>query len=144
MIRDAVLLVEDNPDDEALILRALARAKVENEIVVVRDGVEALDYLFATGSYRDRDPDRTPVAVLLDLRLPKMHGLEVLKKIRAAERTKHTPVIILTSSDEEKDILEGYRSGCNSYVQKPIEFGDFAQAVRQVGLYWLLVNKTAV
>ncbi len=136
-----VLLVEDNSDDELLILRSLKTAHLENEIVVARDGAEALDYLFATGAYADRAPKQLPVVVLLDLKLPKIDGLEVLRRIRADERTKLLPVIVLTSSDEDKDVIDSYRLGANSYVQKPVKFGKFSSAVQKLGLYWLLLNK---
>ena len=135
-----VFLVEDNSDDELLILRSLKTANLENEIVVARDGAEALDYLFATGAYADRAPE-LPVVVLLDLKLPKVGGLEVLRRIRADERTKRLPVIVLTSSDEDQDVIESYRLGANSYVQKPVKFDEFSSAVRELGLYWLLLNK---
>ena len=114
---------------------------MENEIVVARDGAEALDYLFATGAYADRAPEQLPVVVLLDLKLPKIDGLEVLRRIRADERTKLLPVIVLTSSDEDQDLTESYRLGANSYIQKPVEFSQFSSAVKQLGLYWLLLNK---
>jgi two-component system response regulator len=137
-----ILLVEDNPDDEALTLRALRKAKIANGIDVVRDGAEAIDYLFATGEHSDRDPRDQPSVVLLDLKLPKIDGLEVLRRIRGHEATRLLPVVILTSSDEQRDLVEGYRSGANSYVRKPVDFDDFSDAVRQLGLYWLLVNQT--
>ena len=136
-----VLLVEDNSDDELLILRSLKTANLENEIVVARDGAEALDYLFAGGAYADRAPEQLPVVVLLDLKLPKIDGLEVLRRIRADERTKLLPVIVLTSSDEDRDVIDSYRHGANSYVQKPVKFDEFSSAVQQLGLYWLLLNK---
>jgi two-component system response regulator len=142
MKQRTILLVEDNADDEALTLRALDKAKVANHVDVVRDGAEALDYLFATGEHAARDPNDLPELVLLDLKLPKVDGLEVLRQIRADERTRLLPVVILTSSDEEQDVLEGYRRGANSYVCKPVEFGHFSQAVQQVGLYWMVVNKS--
>jgi len=133
--------VEDDPDDEALTLRALRRANVGNEIVVVRDGAEALDYLFHTGAWAGKASDLLPHVVLLDLKLPKIDGLEVLRRIRADTRTRLLPVVILTSSNEERDRVEGYRLGANSYVRKPVEFGAFAEAVRTLGLYWLLLNE---
>ena len=133
-----ILLVEDNPDDEALTLRALRKANVGNEVVVVRDGVEALDFLFGSGG---QDPATRPHVVLLDLKLPKVDGLEVLRRIRADERTKLLPVVILTSSDEEQDRISGYALGANSYVRKPVDFAQFADAVRQLGLYWLVLNQ---
>jgi CheY-like chemotaxis protein len=136
-----ILLVEDNPNDVALTLRAFKKSHIQNEVVVAHDGVEALDYLFAGGGHAGRDPAVLPAVVLLDLKLPKVDGIEVLQQIRANEQTKLLPVVILTSSNEDKDRLEGYISGCNSYVQKPIDFNQFAEAVRQLGLYWLILNK---
>lgn len=136
-----ILLVEDNPDDELLTLRALHRANVANSVVVARDGVEALDYLFGTGAHAGRDPRQLPQVVLLDLKLPKIDGLEVLRRIRADARTRLLPVVILTSSIEERDRLQGYALGANSYVQKPVDFHQFAEAVRQLGLYWLVLNQ---
>lgn len=135
-----ILLVEDNPDDEALTLRAFKKNNIENEIVVARDGVEALDYLFGTGSYAGRDTSKQPQIILLDLKLPRIDGLEVLRRIRADPRTAMQPVTILTSSKEERDIISSYRLGANSYIQKPVDFGQFMEAVRQLGLYWLLLN----
>jgi two-component system response regulator len=136
-----ILLVEDNPDDEVLTLRALRKANVRNEIVVARDGVEALDYLFGAGAHAGRDTRVQPQVVVLDLKLPRVDGLEVLRRIRADARTRLLPVVILTSSSEEQDRIEGYRLGANSYVRKPVDFGQFAQAVQQLGLYWLLLNQ---
>lgn len=136
-----ILLVEDNPDDEALTLRALRTAGISSEVVVARDGVEALDYLFGTGHYAGRDIGALPQVVLLDLKLPRLDGLEVLRRIRSDERTRLLPVVILTSSTEDRDRIEGYRLGANSYVRKPVDFGQFAAAVRQLGLYWLLLNQ---
>jgi two-component system response regulator len=136
-----ILLVEDNPDDEALTLRALKKNNITNGVVVARDGVEALDYLFGTGNHAGRDISRLPQVVLLDLKLPKIDGLEVLRRVRADERTKLLPVVILTSSNEEQDRLMGYGLGANSYVRKPVDFGQFIEAVRQLGLYWLLLNE---
>ncbi len=136
-----ILLVEDNPDDELLTLRALKRNHIANEVVVVRDGVEALEYLFATGVYAWRDPGDLPQVVLLDLKLPKVDGLQVLKRIRSDERTRLLPVVILTSSDEERDVVESYKLGANSYVRKPVEFEQFVEAIRQLGLYWLVLNR---
>lgn len=135
-----ILIVEDNPGDEALTLRALRRANVGNEIVVMRDGAEALDYLLRTGPWAGKASDLLPQVVLLDLKLPKIDGLEV-RRIRADHRTRLLPVVILTSSNEERDRVEGYRLGANSYVRKPVEFGAFAEAVRTLGLYWLLLNE---
>ncbi|MEO3428079.1 response regulator [Pelagibius sp. CAU 1746] len=137
-----ILLVEDNPDDEALALRAFAKNNIRNEVVVARDGSEALDYLFARKAYQGRDPAGLPQVVLLDLNLPKVSGLEVLRQIRADERTRLLPVVILTSSKEEQDIVEGYSLGANSYVRKPVNFDEFLAAARQLGLYWLLLNET--
>ena len=135
-----ILLVEDNPGDEALTLRALKKNNILNEVVVARDGVEALDYLFCTGAYAGRVPQRLPELVLMDLKLPKVDGLEVLRRIRGDERTRLLPVIMLTSSLEDRDIIESYANGCNSYVRKPVDFTEFTEAVRQLGLYWLVVN----
>jgi two-component system response regulator len=137
----AILLVEDSVDDEALILRALRRVNLANRVDVVRDGAEALDYIFGTGSYDGRGV-ALPTVTLLDLKLPKVDGLEVLTRIRADPRTKINPVVILTSSDEHDDLVRSYNSGVNSYVQKPIEFGQFSKAVAEIGLYWLLLNKS--
>jgi CheY-like chemotaxis protein len=141
MIEKIILLVEDNPKDEALTLRALAEHGIDNNVVVARDGVEALDYLLGGTKDAGRSPGPLPQLVLLDLKLPKIDGLEVLRRIRAAERTRLLPVVILTSSMEEKDILEGYRLGTNSYVRKPINFVELTEAVRALGLYWLIVNQ---
>jgi two-component system response regulator len=141
MANGTILLVEDNPDDEALTLRALKKSNIKNEVAVVRDGAEALDYLFGTGSYADRDLSDVPAVVLLDIRLPKIDGLQVLERIRADERTKLQPVVLLTASTEEEDIINGYRLGANSYVRKPVDFNQFAEAVHQLGLYWLLLNE---
>ena len=138
-----ILLVEDNADDEALTLRALKKNNIHNEVVVARDGVEALDYLFGTGAYAGRDLTRMPQVVLLDLKLPKIDGLQVLERLRANARTRLLPVVILTSSKEQQDLVEGYRLGANSYVRKPVDFGKFMEAVRQLGLYWLILNEPA-
>jgi two-component system response regulator len=138
-----ILLVEDNPDDEALTLRALKKNNIANEVVVARDGVEALDYLFGTGAYAGRDMNVMPQVILLDLKLPKIDGFEVLRRLRADERTKLLPVVILTTSNEEKDRLNGYGLGANSFVRKPVEFGQFIEGVRQLGLYWLILNEAA-
>ncbi|MDQ7801994.1 MAG: response regulator [Armatimonadota bacterium] len=136
-----ILLVEDNPDDVALTLRALRAHRVANEVVVVEDGVEALEYLFGEGRYAGRDVRDLPAVVLLDLKLPRVDGLEVLRRIRADDRTRLVPVVILTSSEEEQDLLAGYSLGANSYVRKPVDFQQFVEAVRQLGLYWLLLNE---
>jgi len=135
-----ILLVEDNPDDEALTLRALEKNNILNEVVVAHDGVEALDYLFSEGSYSGRDTSVMPELILLDLKLPKIDGLEVLRRIRADEHTKLLPVVILTSSKEERDMIEGYSRGANSYIRKPVDFVQFGEAVQQLGLYWLVLN----
>jgi CheY-like chemotaxis protein len=137
-----ILLVEDNPDDEALTLRALKKNNITNKIVVAHDGVEALDYLFGTGMYAGRDTSVEPELILLDLKLPKIDGFEVLKKLRADERTKLLPVVILTSSKEQQDVVNGYGLGANSYVRKPVDFQNFVDAVLQLGLYWLILNET--
>ncbi len=137
-----ILLVEDNPDDKTLILRVLRKNKIKNEITVVNDGVKALDYLFARGAYAGRDPKSMPAVVLLDLKLPKVDGLEVLERLRADKRTKLLPVVVLTSSDEEKDIINSYKLGCNSYIRKPVDFTLFTEAISQLGLYWVLLNET--
>jgi two-component system response regulator len=136
-----ILLVEDNADDEALTMRALSKNNITNKIVVARDGVEALDYLFGTGMYAGRDTSMQPELILLDLKLPKVDGFEVLKKLRADERTKLLPVVILTSSKEQQDVANGYGLGANSYVRKPVDFQHFVDAVLQLGLYWLVLNE---
>ncbi len=140
MAQGTILLVEDNPDDAELTLRAFKKNNIANEVVVARDGVEALDYLFARGSHSARDA-QAPSLVLLDLKLPRVDGLEVLKQIRANEATKLLPVVILTSSKQEQDLIKGYSLGANSYVRKPVDFGQFMEAVRQLGLYWLVLNE---
>ena len=142
MTERVILLVEDNPDDEVLTLRALQKSNIGNKVVVAHDGVEALDFLFCTGSYVGREPCELPQVVLLDLKLPRIDGLEVLRRIRADERTKLTPVVILTSSKEERDIVESYERGANSYVRKPVDFNQFLEATRQLGLYWLVINES--
>jgi two-component system response regulator len=139
--KQVILLVEDNPDDEALTLRALKKNNITNEVVVARDGAEALDYFFGTGRFAGRDTSQTPQVTLLDLKLPKVDGLEVLRRLRADPRTKLAPIVILTSSNEEQDRLKGYDWGANSYVRKPVDFDQFMEAVRQLGLYWLLLNE---
>lgn len=137
-----ILLVEDNPDDEVLTRRALKKNNIGNELVVARDGAEALDYLFGTGLYKGRDLSIMPQVVLLDLKLPKVDGLEVLRRMRANEQTKLLPVVILTSSREQQDLVDGYGYGANSYIRKPVDFAQFIEAVRQLGLYWLVLNET--
>ena len=137
-----ILLVEDNPDDEALTRRALKKNKIGNEVIVAHDGAEALDYLFGTGTYEGRDLSCMPHLVLLDLKLPKVDGLEVLRRMRAAEQTRLLPVVILTSSREQQDLVNGYGYGANSYIRKPVDFAQFVEAVRQLGLYWLVLNET--
>jgi two-component system response regulator len=136
-----ILLIEDNPDDEELTLRALAKSNITNEVVVARDGVEALEYLFGTGKYAGRDTTDMPQVTLLDLKLPKLDGLEVLRQVRAHKSTKLLPVVILTSSKEDKDRLEGYDLGANSYICKPVDFDQFSKAIQQLGLYWLVLNE---
>jgi two-component system, response regulator len=136
-----ILLVEDNPDDEALTIRALQKNNIRNKVEIVRDGAEALDFLFCSGAYAGRDPNDVPQVVLLDLKLPKVDGLEVLRRIRADKRTLLLPVVILTSSKEEQDLLESYKNGANSYVRKPVNFDQFVEATRQLGLYWLILNE---
>ena len=138
-----ILLVEDNADDEALTIRALKKNNIGNKVFVVRDGAEALDFLFCTGVYADRDPNEMPQVTLLDLKLPKVDGLEVLRRLRADERTRLLPIVILTSSNEEKDVVAGYQLGANSYVRKPVDFIEFLEAARQLGLYWMVLNETA-
>jgi len=136
-----ILLVEDRQDDIDLTLRSLKENKITNKVDVVRDGAEALDYIFATGAYSDRNIEDQPSVVLLDIKLPKVDGMEVLRRIREDKRTKTLPVVILTSSKEEKDLINGYKIGCNSYVRKPVEFEEFSKAIRELGLYWLLLNE---
>jgi CheY-like chemotaxis protein len=136
-----ILLVEDNPDDEALAIRALKRHHIGNEIVIARDGVEALDYLFGTGIYADRNITLQPSVILLDLKLPRIDGLEVLRQVRTSEATKLLPVVVLTTSSEEQDLLDSYSLGCNSYIRKPVDFLQFSEAIRQLGMYWLLMNE---
>lgn len=137
-----ILLVEDNADDEALTLRALKTNNIRNEVVVVRDGVQALDYLYGTGAFQGRDLRETPQVILLDLKLPRLDGLEVLKRVRADRRTEMLPIVILTSSKEDQDLVNGYRLGANSYIRKPVDFKQFSEAVKQLGLYWLLLNES--
>ena len=139
-----ILLVEDNADDEELTIRTLQKNHLKNKIVVVRDGVEALDYLFGTGEYSDRDLSVSPVLIMLDIKLPKLNGLEVLKKIKSDSRTSIVPVVMLTSSDEEKDLIESYQLGANSYVRKPVDFSEFQKSIRQLALYWVLLNESSI
>ena len=141
MDEKTILLVEDNPDDEELTVRALRKNNVVNEVIVARDGVEALDYLFAQGSHTNRGTRLKPQVILLDLKLPKLDGLGVLRRIRSDERTKFIPVVVLTSSSEEKDLIDSYGLGANSYVRKPVDFNQFTEAARQLGLYWLVLNE---
>jgi two-component system response regulator len=136
-----ILLVEDNPDDEALTLRALRRSHLVNPIAVARDGVEALDFVFARGAHADRAGEPLPTLVVLDLKLPRLDGLGVLRAIRADPRTRFMPVVILTSSQEERDLLSGYELGANSYVRKPVDFNEFVEAAKVLGIYWLMINQ---
>jgi two-component system response regulator len=136
-----ILLVEDNPDDEALTLRAFAKNKISNQVVVARDGVAALEYLFGTGAYEGRDVRDQPQLVLLDLKLPKLDGLAVLRRLRDDDRMQLLPVVVLTSSKEEQDLIQSYRLGANSYIRKPVDFLQFTDSVRQLGLYWLVLNE---
>jgi two-component system response regulator len=136
-----ILLVEDNPDDIALTMRALKSHNITNDVVVAQDGVQAIDYLF--GTKEQRAPTDLPAVVLLDLKLPKINGMEVLQRIRSEDRTRLLPVVILTSSDEERDVIDGYKLGANSYVRKPVDFVEFTKAAQQLGLYWLLMNRVA-
>ena len=142
MENKVILLVEDNPRDEALALRAFKKSNIVNEMVIARDGVEALDYLFGTGKYDGRDMREMPQLILLDLKLPKLDGLQVLQRIRADERTRRLPVVIFSSSNEEEDLINSYNLGANSYVRKPVDFDQFLEATRQLGLYWLILNRS--
>lgn len=141
MTQRTILLVEDDPADEMLTLRALRKSKILNPVEVVRDGVEAIEWIFCEGRYQNRKITETPAVVLLDLKLPLVDGLEVLQRIRNDERTRRIPTVILTSSSEEQDMIRGYDLGVNSYIRKPVDFGKFIQAVGQVGMYWLLLNE---
>jgi CheY-like chemotaxis protein len=143
MEQSVILLVEDNPDDEALTLRALKKNNIRNEVVIARDGVEAVDYLFGTGAHAGRDLSIMPPVILLDLRLPKMDGFEVLERFRYSEFTRSLPVVILTTSSEDQDRIRGHDLGANSFVRKPVEFDKFIEALRQLGLYWLILNEAA-
>jgi len=136
-----ILLVEDNPDDVALTMRALKKSKILNEVVVAQDGVEALEYLFGMGKYAERDARALPQVVLLDLKMPKMDGLEVLQRVRSDERTKLLPIVVMTTSSEDRDRVESYKVGANSYIRKPVDFNQFVDAVQQLGLYWLVLNE---
>jgi two-component system response regulator len=137
-----ILLVEDNPDDEMLALRALKKTETKNSVIVARDGQEALDYVFGTGKFNGRDPNETPQVIFLDIQLPKLNGLEVLKNIRNDQRTSLIPIVLLTSSDEERDMVDGYKLGANSYINKPVDFDEFIEQVKVLGRYWLAINKT--
>jgi CheY-like chemotaxis protein len=139
--RHILLLVEDNPDDVELTMIAFERSNIANEVVVARDGAEALDYLFRTGVHADRDPSMMPELVLLDLKLPKIDGLEVLRRVRAEPATRRLPVVILTSSNEERDLVAGYDLGANSFIRKPVDFNEFVEAARHLGMYWLVMNQ---
>jgi len=143
MSEKVILLVEDHPDDEELTLRALGKNNILNQVVIARDGVQALEYVFGTGAYAGRDLNVMPQLILLDLKLPKIDGLEVLRRLRADDRTRFLPVVILTSSKEEQDLMKSYKLGANSYIRKPVDFVEFTQAVQQLGLYWLILNESA-
>ena len=140
-VKKIILLVEDNPDDEMLTLRAMRKNNILNEIIIARDGAEALDYIFRRGKFENRDPEEIPQVILLDLNRPKVGGLEVLKHIRSDAHTALYPVVVLTSSKEERDLVESYRLGANSYIRKPVDFNQFLEAIRQLGLYWLVLNE---
>ena len=140
MDKATILLIEDNPDDVELTLHAFQKNHMANEIVVATDGAEGLDYLFGTGKYAGRDAEESPALILLDLQLPKIGGLEVLRRVREDERTKRIPVVILTTSDEEEDIVNGYNGGANSYLRKPVDFAEFMNAVKQLEMYWMVLN----
>lgn len=137
-----ILLVEDNPDDEALTMRAFKKSHLANDVIVARDGVEALEYLFGTGAYEGRDITDKPHLILLDLKLPRLDGMDVLKRIRSDERVNLIPIVVLTSSREQEDLVRSYALGANSYIRKPVDFNQFVQAVQQLGLYWLVLNES--
>ena len=140
MDQTTILLIEDNPDDVELTLHAFQKNNMANDVVVASDGAEGLDYLFGTGKYADRDAEQPPALILLDLQLPKIGGLEVLRKVREDERTKRIPVVIMTTSDEEEDIVNGYNGGANSYLRKPVDFTEFMNSVKQLEMYWMVLN----
>ncbi len=140
MDQTTILLIEDNPDDVELTLHAFQKNHMANDVVVATDGAEGLDYLFGTGKYAGRDAEEPPALILLDLQLPKIGGLEVLRKVREDERTKRVPVVILTTSDEEEDIVNGYNGGANSYLRKPVDFTEFMNSVKQLEVYWMVLN----
>ena len=142
MSEKVILLVEDNPDDEALTVRALKKNNIVNDVVIARDGAQALEYVFCTGAHAGRDIEKQPALVLLDLKLPKVDGHEVLRRLRGDSRTRRMPVVVLTSSKEEQDLITSYNHGVNSYIRKPVDFTQFTEAVRQLGLYWLVLNET--
>ena len=139
--KNILLLVEDNPDDEELTLLAFEQSQISNKVVVAHDGVEALEYLFGTGMYAERDVSDMPALILLDLQLPRINGLEVLQRLRSDKRTKLLPVVILTTSNEQQDLINSYNVGCNSYLRKPVDYNQFVTAVQQLGMYWLLLNE---
>ena len=139
--RNALLLVEDNPDDEELTLLAFEQSRIVNEVVVAHDGVEALDYLFGRGIYTERDLSDMPALILLDLQLPRLNGLEVLQRLRSDDHTKLIPVVMLTTSNEQQDLINSYRLGCNSYIRKPVDYDQFVTALQQLGMYWLVLNE---
>ena len=139
--RNALLLVEDNPDDEELTLLAFEQSRIVNEVVVAHDGVEALDYLFGRGIYTERDLSDMPALILLDLQLPRLNGLEVLQRLRSDDNTKLIPVVMLTTSNEQQDLINSYRLGCNSYIRKPVDYDQFVTALQQLGMYWLVLNE---
>jgi len=141
MKEKTILLVEDNPNDVALTLRALKKNGITNDVTIARDGAEALDCVFGTGAFEGQDVSVLPMLILLDLKLPKISGIEVLQRLRSDERTKLVPIVILTTSSEEQDLVDGYRFGANSYIRKPVDFNNFIEAVRQLGLYWLVLNE---